>query len=184
MTAKELSSLSSQQERIDMYKNGDVCPICETGHLSDKEILAQFEYKGTTLDIPNYLVWECSECKERFVDRKTSKASGRLIRDFYRQVDGLLVASEIRRIRKFRLELSQDAASDLLGGGAKSFARYENSEVIQSVALDNLLRVLDAAPHMLKVIEDKNKPRHEIVHTATATYETSSLGKMVANYGK
>lgn len=67
------------------YKTGDICPSCETGHLSEKRILGEFEYKGQRLEIENYLVWECSECKDKYVDRKTSKEAGRKIRDFHQE---------------------------------------------------------------------------------------------------
>lgn len=146
-----------------MNKNSYQCPLCGENDLVKKVITETFEYKGKEFEYPNYIVYECPKCKEAIVDKKTLKESGRAIRDFYRQVDGLLSASEIRRIRTTRLCLTQDKASEFLGGGAKSFARYENSEVIQSVALDNLLRILDEDPSKLTVIMDKNKQSNESV---------------------
>jgi HTH-type transcriptional regulator/antitoxin MqsA len=167
-----------------MYKEGGQCPIC--GHVGlKKEIITEtFEYKGKKLDYPNYIIYKCAKCKEAVVDKKTLKESGRAIRDFYRRVDGLLVAEEIHRIRKFKLCITQDEASELLGGGGKSFARYENSEIIQSVPMDNLLRILDEHPHLIKIIKDKNKPRHEIVTMIPCKFNAGSQFKMVANYGK
>jgi HTH-type transcriptional regulator/antitoxin MqsA len=137
---------------------GDQCPICGTGSVNKKVVTETFEYKGRFLEYPDYIVFECDSCEEEFVDKKTMKESGRAIKDFYRKVDGLLVASEIYRIRKFRLELNQDDASKIIGGGPKSFNKYENSDVIQSEAVDNLLRVLDANPHMIDIIINKHKP--------------------------
>lgn len=168
-----------------MNTKAEKCPICGNGDLQKKIITETFEYKGKAFDYPNYIIYECPECGEAVVDKITLKESGRAIRDFYRQVDGLLSASEIQRIRKFKLFLSQDQASALLGGGAKSFARYENSEIVQSVALDNLLCILDADPYKLKVIENKNKPQHDTsVISFPLTYGAPPKGKMVANYGK
>jgi len=166
-----------------MYRENGPCPVCGHQGLKKEVITETFEYKGKKFDYPNYVIYKCTGCNEEFVDKKTLKESGRAIRDFYRRVDGLLVSDEIYRIRKFKLCMTQDRASELLGGGAKSFARYENSEIIQSVALDNLLRILDKAPQMIKVIEDKNKPRHEIVTMFNTKYNVSSQHKMVANYG-
>lgn len=167
-----------------MYKEGGQCPFCGHDGLRKKVITETFEYKGKTFDYPNYVIYECPTCGEAIVDKKSMKGSGRAIRDFYRKVDGLLVASEIRRIRTTRLCLTQDKASELLGGGGKSFARYENSEVIQSVALDNLLRILDADPHLLTVIEEKNKPPRGIVFPISAKFEAHPQGKMVVNYAR
>jgi len=140
-----------------MYKEESQCPICGNKGLKKKVITETFEYKGDSFNYPNYVIHECPTCNEAIVDKKTLKESGRAIRDFYRKVDGLLTAKEIRRIRESKLHLTQDKASILLGGGLKSFARYENSEVIQSTALDNLLRILDDDPSKLSIILNKNK---------------------------
>jgi HTH-type transcriptional regulator/antitoxin MqsA len=139
------------------------CPICGYGNLQKKVITETFEYKGKSFDYPNYVIYQCPSCDEAIVDKQSMKESGRAIRDFYRKVDGLLTAKEIRRIRESKLCLTQDDASMLLGGGKKSFARYENSEVIQSTALDNLLRILDDDPSRLAVILSKNKTQEESI---------------------
>jgi HTH-type transcriptional regulator / antitoxin MqsA len=140
-----------------MYKEENQCPVCGSKGLQKKVITETFEYKDKSFCYPNYIIYECPSCGEAVVDKKTLKESGRAIRDFYRQVDGLLTAKEIRKIRESKLNLTQDEASALLGGGKKSFARYENSEIIQSTALDNLLRILDDDPSKLIIISNKNK---------------------------
>lgn len=167
-----------------MNKNELQCPFCGNNDMKRKVITETFEYKGKKFDYPNYVIHGCPKCEEEIVDKKTLKESGRAIRDFYRRVDGLLVAEEIHRIRKFKLCITQDEASELLGGGGKSFARYENSEIIQSIPMDNLLRILDEYPHLIKVIKDKNKPQHEIVTMIPCKFNAGSQFKMVANYGK
>jgi HTH-type transcriptional regulator/antitoxin MqsA len=137
----------------------DQCQICGGSKLEHKEVTETFEYKGQSFEYPNYVVYACESCGEEIVDSKCLKESGRKIRDFYRKVDGLLTSDEIKRIRKFKLGLTQDEASKLIGGGPKSFCKYENCEVIQSEAVDNLLRVLDLYPHTLEVM--KNKHNHK-----------------------
>ena len=167
-----------------MYREGDRCPVCGTGTLSKETVTETFEYKGRRFDYPGYVVYKCTACNESVVDRATLKESGRAVRDFYRKVDGLLVASEIKRIRKYKLCLTQDQASELLGGGAKSFARYENSEVIQSAALDNLLRVLDEAPHLINVLKKKNHGRDEETVVSFKAAYGPKRRKKEAGYGK
>lgn len=165
------------------YKHGDACPFC-SGTLFEKHVSETFTYKGKTLEYPDYIVHECNSCSEQLIGQKTMKDSARRLREFYKEVDGLLSASQIRQIR-LRLGLNQDAASELLGGGGKSFARYEHSEVIQSLAMDNLLRILDHAPTELHVIKEKNQPC-----TVTKLHVKSYFGpqpiqnQMVVNYGK
>lgn len=148
-----------------MMMNTEVsqCPICGHADVRKKVGIETFEYKGKKFDCPNYITYECQSCGEEIVDKKTLKESGRTIRDFYRQVDGLLTSQEIRRIRETKLCLTQDHASELLGGGAKSFARYENSEVIQSKAMDKLLRILDTDPSILTVLTDNVEKQKESI---------------------
>ena len=148
-----------------MMMNTEVnrCPICGHDDMKKKVNIETFQYKGNKFDYPNYITYECQSCEEEIVDKKTLKESGRAIRDFYRLVDGLLTAQEIRRIRETKLCLTQDKASELLGGGAKSFARYENSEVIQSKAMDKLLRVLDNDPSILKVLTGDVEAQKETI---------------------
>ena len=85
----------------------DQCPICGGSKLERKEVTETFEYKGQSFEYPNYVVYACGSCGEEIVDSKCLKESGRKIRDFYRKVDGLLTSYEIKRIRKFKLGLTQ-----------------------------------------------------------------------------
>lgn len=146
-----------------MNTEASQCPICGHDDMRKKVGTETFQYKGKNFDYPNYITYECQSCGEAIVDKKTLKESGRAIRDFYRQVDGLLTSQEIRRIRETKLWLTQDKASELLGGGAKSFARYENSEVIQSKAMDKLLRILDNDPSILTVLTRNVEAQKETI---------------------
>ncbi len=57
-----------------------------------------------------------------------------------------------KRIRK-KFGCTQEEMAKKLGVGLKTFARYETSQVIQSRAMDNLLRILDKHPEALNAIE-------------------------------
>lgn len=161
------------------YTNGDPCPICKT-LLEERLVTETFTYKGKELDYPNYVVHYCAECDDEFVGDRTIKQSARQLRDFYRCVDGLLTSCEIKRIR-VKLGYTQENLSKLLGGGAKAFARYENSDVVQSEAMDNLLRVLDSHPQSIETLERKHQPKPKVV--TSMVYHTKMEGKMVVNYG-
>ena len=134
-----------------MYKNGDICPICGCDSLEKKEITETFVYKGHFLKIENYVIYECPGCGESIVDNATLKKSEKIIRDFHREVDGLLTSGEIKKIRK-SLGFTQKEFGLLLGGGEKSFARYESCSVTQSKAMDNLIRILDKVPEAMDVL--------------------------------
>ncbi len=127
------------------------CPICGAGSLKNEVKTETFTYKGESKDIPNYITWSCSECGEAIVDNESLKASGKLLKDFQREVDGLLTGAQIKAIR-LKLGLKQAQLANIIGGGEKSVARYEASQISQSKGMDNLLRILDAYPQTLNVI--------------------------------
>lgn len=131
------------------------CPICGAGSLKKKVGAESFEYKGETRTIPNYVTYACSKCGEAIVDRATLKESGKMLKDFQREVDGLLTGQQIKAIR-MKLGLTQEQLADIVGGGLKSLARYESAQVCQSKGMDNLLRILAAYPETLKVIQKKS----------------------------
>lgn len=142
------------------------CPICEKGSLKKEVVSESFEYKGKTIVIPNYIKYRCDACGEAIVDNNTMQKSGKVLKEFKRQVDGLLTAEQIKAIR-LKLGLTQEELAEIVGGGAKSLARYESGKVCQSRGMDNLLRILDAYPHTLNLIHKKEKA------------DSSSMGQVV-----
>jgi len=136
-----------------------ICPICGAGELKKHITNEEFEYKGRTISIPNYIAYSCNVCEESIVDDSTLKLSGRILKKFKREVDGLLSVKEIKRIRE-SLGFTQELLSEILGGGLKGFARYESGQITQSKAMDNLLRILDKYPYALSAIWQK--PTEEV----------------------
>lgn len=127
------------------------CVVCGTGSTVAKSMDQTFNYKGKTLVIHDYKVFECLNCGEAFVDESYENTIERQLRDFHREVEGLLKSHEIKAIRE-SLGFKQDAFGELLGGGKKAFARYENCTVTQSKPMDNLLRILRDNPESLDSI--------------------------------
>jgi len=134
-----------------MYKNNDSCPICGEGKLSHKIKTEEFEYKRHFEKIEEFAVFICDFCEEEIVPEKTITDSEKRLRDFHREVDGLLTSKQIKKIRE-SYGFTQDDFSELLGLGKKTFARYENSTVTQSRTTDHLLRIIDVLPEALDVI--------------------------------
>ena len=141
-----------------MYKHGDACPICGAGLLSEKVVEERFNYKGHSLIVPDYHILECPACNEAVVEKDSARRAEKQLKDFGRQVDGLLMAADIKRIRR-KLHLTQEQMATVLGGGLKGFARYENGQVVQSRAMDNLLRILDRFPESLGVLPGVPRPQ-------------------------
>lgn len=151
------------------------CPICGAGGLKKTVGTETFEYKGQEISIPDYMTYVCPGCQEAIVDPETLKKSGKLLKDFQRKVDGLLTGQQIKEIRN-KLGLTQEQMAEIVGGGLKSFARYESGQVCQSKGMDNLLRILDAYPEMLNVIRKKEEPLRGV---DTVTYLSEARNKKV-----
>lgn len=151
------------------------CLICGLGKLTKKVSDEVFEYKGKSVAVPGYVTYACDVCGEAIVDNASLKKSGKILKNFQREVDGFLSGEEIKKIRK-KLGLTQEEISKELGGGLKSFARYESGDVCQSRAMDNLLRILDAYPSVINVIlkDFQNKAKQlKVVHIKEYTKKSS-----------
>lgn len=89
----------------------------------------------------------CKQCGHEVIFADQIKRNDCILRDAWRKIDGLLTASEIVELRN-KLELTQQDASKVFGGGVNAFSKYERSEVIQSVAMDKLMRSALDVPDM------------------------------------
>ena len=130
------------------------CPMCGNGILSKQETAKQFEYKGKIKTIANYVTNKCDSCNEEIVENESLSNAGKELTEFKREVDGLLTAKQIKKIRQ-EIGLTQEEMAKYLGGGAKGFARYESGSICQSRAMDNLLRILQKFPSMITYLHQE-----------------------------
>jgi putative zinc finger/helix-turn-helix YgiT family protein len=145
-----------------MYKNGDKCPVCGEGILSEQVITEVFKYKGKIKSVDNYHIFVCNKCAEELVGRNTLKSTEKLLTDFRRKVDGLLTSEKIKSIRK-RLNLTQVEMAKFLNVGKKNIARYENGQVTQSKSMDTLLRTVDKDPTIFFKIKEKDTMVYKVI---------------------
>ena len=108
-------------------------------------------YKGKSVAVEQP-GWYCTKCDEVVLDgpdtRITEAAFVRLKAD----VDGILTPGEVRSIRE-KLGISQREAGRILGGGPRSFQKYESGTDWVTRSMANLLRLLDADPRRLREIK-------------------------------
>lgn len=116
------------------------CPICETGNLVRKTHVGEIAYKDRILSIPNLEYAECQQCGADPVLADQARKNQTLFADAKRRHDGLLTSTEIQGARK-QLGITQHQASHVFGGGLNAFSKYERGEVVQSEAMDKLIRV-------------------------------------------
>lgn len=128
---------------------------CGLSTLKLSRRVIDFEYKGHVTEMKRDVL-KCDVCNEYFFQPKDERELDRILADERRKVDGLLTTQEIKAIRN-RFGMTQVQFSKFLRLGEKTFARYENADGHQNVAIDNLLRVLNEFPEAISVFH--NIPR-------------------------
>lgn len=125
------------------------CPNCGKYSVQEETRSDTIDFKGLVLDVEELKFSVCDECKHQFETDEQFKKNQAAIRAAYtverdriRKRDGMLTGEEIARIRD-SLHLSQRDAAVLFGGGHNAFNKYESGEVLQSGAMDRLLRMTD-----------------------------------------
>lgn len=115
------------------------CPICATGELDFFSAIDEIQYKGQTLSVEvEFAV--CKHCGDEMILPEQIKRNDCRTRNAWRKEDGLLTGEEIIALRT-HLGITQQEAAEMFGGGANAFSKYERGEVIQSQAMDNLMRL-------------------------------------------
>lgn len=102
--------------------------------------------------------WYCTGCREVVLDGTDMDVTEEAFVRLRAEVDGILTPAEVTRIRK-HLGLSQRQAGALLGGGPRSFQKYESGADWVTRAMANLLRLLDKDPSRLSELGDTGKAR-------------------------
>ncbi|HHR5847313.1 TPA: type II toxin-antitoxin system MqsA family antitoxin [Providencia alcalifaciens] len=116
-----------------------ICPVCNEGHLHSKSESVEFEYKSVKKNL-NTKYSICDECESEIASEEDAKFNKRAVTAFHKEVDGLLTGSELKAIRN-KLGITQQQASVIFGGGPNSFTKYESDDVIQSAAMDSIIRL-------------------------------------------
>lgn len=124
------------------------CPACACQVLEIQEYQADIEFKGLDLNVSGLLRSLCTACGYEFSSHDQHDRNVAKIRETFlaqraglKKTQGLLSGVEIREIRK-NLSLSQQEAAKLFGGGVNAFSKYENEEIVQSIAMDRLIRLV------------------------------------------
>ena len=124
-------------EDITMSKS--ICADCGADALQACNETEQFNYKGHFLSVDvEYSL--CSKCEAEAILPEQIKRNDCRTRDAWRKADGLLTGDEIVALRK-KLGLTQQQAAGYFGGGTNAFSKYERGEVMQSKAMDKLMRL-------------------------------------------
>lgn len=120
------------------------CPLCEKGRLQTHQEKTAVEYHGHSAEL-NSLYSVCDACGSEMATPAQTRANKRSMIAFKKRVDGLLTGADVRALRD-RLGINQSQAASIFGGGPVAFSKYENDDIMQSEAMDKLLRLADEIP--------------------------------------
>ena len=136
------------------------CAAC-----GDKKAMVRFESQRLTVEhdglrktVDGLSGWRCKGCDEIEFDAESARR--------YAAAGDVLVIEarkrqqkELKRIRQ-KLDLSQQAAARLTGGGHNAFSRYERGAAQPLPAVVNLFRLLDRHPELLgEIMPEKRAKR-------------------------
>ena len=151
------------------------CPICERAELKSRTVVETIRYGDGELRVPGIHVSECPNCKEVLVTPSQAKTNARIFADAKRAHDGLLTSAAIVSWRE-TLGFTQSEAARLLGGGVHAFSKYERGEVLQSRAMDLLMRVTGCYPETHGILRAQAGLVTEAKVTKTITSSLSHVG--------
>lgn len=128
------------------------CPLCGEGTLQPRTYGRDMEHKGVMLSVEGLQYDYCPVCESETTSPAQMDHNAALIRAAFvaararvKAEQGLLTGAEIRCVRE-TLGITQKQAAKIFGGGPIAFAKYEAEDVVQSAAMDKLLRVSNAVP--------------------------------------
>lgn len=154
-------------------KSQVLCPVCGNQSLTEGTHDLGLVWADRKIQVSNLEHYDCSVCGADPAFPEQIRRNELKIADAKRRAQGLLTAAEIREIRE-ELGLSQADAAALFGGGANAFSKYERGEVIQSVPMDRLLRVVNAYPFVAATLRADR--------IQLGAYSGASSGSMPAFY--
>jgi len=130
-----------------------ICPVCEEGVLTESTFEDNFRHNGQEVHVDGLECYQCDTCGADPVFEDQIRRNHLRVADAKRKMDGLLAGKDIRNIRR-QLGLTQQDAAALFGGGANAFSKYERGDVLQSAAMDKLLRLVFKYPHLISDLGD------------------------------
>jgi HTH-type transcriptional regulator/antitoxin MqsA len=132
-------------------KDTILCPVCDVGSLTPARYSDLFSHNGGKILVEDLEKYECSQCDDAPIFTDQVRRNQIKIADAKRRAEGLLTSDQIRKVRD-KLGLSQSGAANAFGGGGNAFSKYERGEVLQSFAMDRLLRLAVDLPGAMSLL--------------------------------
>ena len=132
------------------------CPTCETGKLVAAVRDVPYMYKGKKTAIKAVKGRFCDnpKCREVVVDRDESVRTSKEMLEFNKKVNAELTPIDLLTRVREQLNLTQQQAAKVFGGGPNAFSRYESGKTKPPVALIKLFAVLNRHPDLFQEIAE------------------------------
>ncbi len=136
--------------------NTQPCPECG-GDMRYETRPDTIEYGGQSRSV-NMLAWWCTKCGEAIFEGQPLADREKAFLELKAEVDDVLSPTQVAAVR-VKLRLSQRKAGELLGGGPRSFHKYEKGVQAVSTPMSHLLRLLANDPSRLKELTARKAPK-------------------------
>lgn len=132
------------------------CPTCETGNLVAAVRDVPYAYKGkkTVVKAVKGRFCDNPKCREVVMDMDESRRTSREMLEFNKRVNAKLTPIDLLAQVRKQLNLTQQEAAKVFGGGPNAFSRYESGKTKPPVALVKLFKVLSTHPELFEEIAD------------------------------
>jgi putative zinc finger/helix-turn-helix YgiT family protein len=139
-------------EFIDIMEKEDVCFVCSSNsvRMITSPFLTKYHDILVTIQAKMY---HCDTCHKEFFTPDQARNVSQRVKAAVRNKLGLLSPERIIEIRK-KYNLSQEGLERLLGLGAKVVTRWENDRVLQMKTTDDLLRLMERIPAVVKELRE------------------------------
>jgi putative zinc finger/helix-turn-helix YgiT family protein len=165
--------------------DNNACPKCGSTNVASRTYGDTVDFRNLEFDVDGLLDSKCQQCSHVWITHEQETQNHALIRGAYtaerdrlRAQQGLLSGLEIAQIRE-HLKLNQREAAALFGGGYNAFNKYESGEVLQSFAMDRLLRLTKVVGRpAVSFLRDVDSPPAFTVIPMSSTSTTSDANYM------
>lgn len=147
--SKSKRAKGSQQRAVILDMNQ--CPTCATRMLVTRDAM-ELSVNGEAISVRGIRHLRCPKCGEGILTRDEAREFRERAFDKYRAKHKLLGPQDIREIRE-QLGMSQKELAKRLQLGEVTISRWESNSVIQTSALDLLLRLMRDVPEVRRYIQ-------------------------------
>lgn len=144
------SAYAGRERRLAHRPPDNACTTCGTLMRPHRGSLT-LPINGEVIRVPGCSFLLCPNCGETITDYEQTGYLFDRAHALYRDKHGLLSPGEIREIRE-RDRLTQAALAKLLRLGANTISRWESDRMVQTAAMDVLLRLIRDVPETLRFL--------------------------------